>query len=290
MSKGNAKQGSTPKGVKQRTVPQELPTVVLEALRDAQSIKGAQFKKKLPVSYQAFDKEARAIAQRLAEQNEVHRWTKGAKEIFFANDPDSTIELALLPLVTATPLDELTLKAHLAEAAPGHEDLLKDWLQSAVKRKVLYEHRASKGFKKRFGRQPDIVGTLRSTLTALRKALQQTDAQGLSRTTIADALLQELGLPPTAAPSAQPSGQVLSALRTLVSENPRQALLSVRDLRARLKLSKDEFDSAALALSREGVISLHHHDHPASLSDLEREQLVRDARGTHYIGIALRRG
>jgi hypothetical protein len=33
---------------------------------------------------------------------------------------------------------------------------------------------------------------------------------------------------------------------------------------------------------------LHHHDHAASLPESERNLLIRDASGTHYVGIALR--
>jgi hypothetical protein len=63
-------------------------------------------------------------------------------------------------------------------------------------------------------------------------------------------------------------------------------LLHVRDLRARTPLDKERFDAAALALSREGLAVLHHHDHPAGLSEEERRSLVADGRGVFYIGIA----
>ena len=45
---------------------------------------------------------------------------------------------------------------------------------------------------------------------------------------------------------------------------------SLRDLRARLSMSKDEFDETALRLQREGAVSLHHHDHPLALPEAER--------------------
>jgi hypothetical protein len=56
-----------------------------------------------------------------------------------------------------------------------------------------------------------------------------------------------------------------------------------------MRLDKEHFDRLALELSREGIVTLHHHDFPASLSPSERTELVQDERGTHYVGIAIRR-
>jgi hypothetical protein len=64
--------------------------------------------------------------------------------------------------------------------------------------------------------------------------------------------------------------------------------LPIRELRARARLDKSDFDAAALDLSREGLVVLHHHDHPGSLSEAEQRALVRDASGTHYVGVARR--
>jgi hypothetical protein len=84
-------------------------------------------------------------------------------------------------------------------------------------------------------------------------------------------------------------GRVLSAVRELASREPPGTLLSVRAVRATVPIEKARFDRAALRLSEAGKIVLHHHDFPASLSPAERAELVEDSRGTHYIGVALRR-
>jgi hypothetical protein len=55
-------------------------------------------------------------------------------------------------------------------------------------------------------------------------------------------------------------------------------------------LDKARFDRAVLRLSEAGKVVIHHHDFPASLPAAERAELVEDSRGTHYIGIAPRRG
>ncbi|MEW6263354.1 MAG: hypothetical protein AB1641_09770 [Thermodesulfobacteriota bacterium] len=64
-----------------------------------------------------------------------------------------------------------------------------------------------------------------------------------------------------------------------------RALVSIRDLRQIAYLPKPIFDAAVLDLAAQGVVVLHYHDFPASLSDQEREALVQDSRGTYYVGI-----
>lgn len=81
----------------------------------------------------------------------------------------------------------------------------------------------------------------------------------------------------------------LSALRGLAAENPAGALLPIRQLREGLPFGKEQFDALALELSREGIVVMHHHHAPMTLSPEERNVLVADDRGTYYIGIALRR-
>ncbi|MDX1967030.1 MAG: hypothetical protein SFV23_07665 [Planctomycetaceae bacterium] len=68
----------------------------------------------------------------------------------------------------------------------------------------------------------------------------------------------------------------------------RGALVGAGDLRRHAGLPKRAFDEAALSLSREGRLSLHQHDYPASLSPDERDELVTDGLGNYYVGMALR--
>lgn len=79
------------------------------------------------------------------------------------------------------------------------------------------------------------------------------------------------------------------ALGAVSAENPPGGLLSVREVRARAKLPKAVFDALALSFASKELVTLHHHDFPASLSASERAQLIEDGKGTFYIGIALRR-
>ena len=69
------------------------------------------------------------------------------------------------------------------------------------------------------------------------------------------------------------------------------ALVSLRDLRRSMdfqNVDKSTFDQAVLRLADQGKVALHRHDFPVGLSPEDRAELVTDATGDFYVGIALR--
>jgi hypothetical protein len=292
------------KTVAARVIPGDLDSSVAEAVKRAPGSTSTQLVKVLPTSYRTFGKEVRAAADRLAAEGKFHRHLKGKTPLFFPADPLAALDAAIPSKLAGAPLDKDALKRLVEEVTPGHGVVLDDWLKRAVANRQVYEHApTAKGAKKRFGSEPDLRKLAAPLIKALRKAREGADAQGIPRQRLVQLLLEELGvsLEQAAARSSGdakngtvPNGiartQFIAELTALGAENPRQALLSVRDLRARLALGKEQFDALALALMRDGAVSLHHHDHPASLPEPERRQLVQDGRGTYYVGIAPRSG
>jgi hypothetical protein len=286
---GKARSRAAQKG----PVPGDLEEVVLEMLRGSPGLKGSQIKKQLPASHQLFSSDAVEVLRSLAEQGRVFRQTKGTTESFFEQEPKAVLDEAILPILSGGPVDVGGMKAQASRLGAAYASLFPAWLKDALARRAIFKHPGG-----RYSAEPDVSALLRPVLAALAKALQRTDAAGVARPTVANALLSALGLP------ALPSGikangsetkveaekRFLAALDALVVENPRQALLPVGDLRARLDLGQAEFDRIALELMRTYRVSLHHHDHPASLSENERNRFVRDERGNYYNGIAPRRG
>jgi hypothetical protein len=272
-----------------REVPRaELEAAVREALASGAGVTPAALKKALPKSYNKAE-HARAVGllRELADRDAVHRWSKGKKEIFFARDPIATLDSVVVELLGKGPIALGRLKGAVKARTPGHDDLLAEWLKNALPRRVLFKQG------KDYSLEHDVRGLLKKEISTLQKALERLEALGIERERAVEVLLGELGLPPLRrVPSpngARGSERFLSALGELAADNPRGALLSLRDLRARVSMSKDEFDQTALRLHKEGAVSLHHHDHPLALSEAERAALVRDGRGEHYVGIALRR-
>jgi hypothetical protein len=282
-----------PSPSKRRAPPREVPLTELEAairklLATGAGITPAALKKAFPKSYKKPEHErATGLLRELVARNEIHRWSKGKKEIFFARDPIATLDSVAVESLAAGPLTSAALKTAVKARAPGHEDLLTEWLNNAVPRRLLFKQG------NKYSRELDIRDLLKKEIATLQKALQRIKPLDINRARIAEVVLEALGLPAarrTPSTNGTPrTDRFLTALSDLAAENPRGALLSLRDLRARLSMSKDEFDETALRLQREGAVSLHHHDHALALSEAERAVLVRDGTaGEHYVGIALK--
>ncbi len=279
LSKGRAPPREVPRA--------ELEAAVREALASSAGVTPASLKKSLAKSYKKPEQDrAVALLRELAARDDVHRWSKGKKEVFFARDPIATLDSVVVEALAEGALTAAGLKSAVKARAPGHEELVAEWLKNAVARRVLFKQGNS------YSREPDIRALLKKEIQDLQKAFQKLEALDIERDRVVEVLLEALDLPPVRRTSsvngAPRTDRFLTALNDLAAENPRGALLSLRDLRSRVSMSKDEFDETALRLQREGAVSLHHHDHPLALSEAERAALVRDAQGEHYVGIALR--
>ncbi len=290
----------------------ELNEVALEVLRTTAVLGRTQVKKFLPPEYQPHSAAVLEALRRLAADGRLERWQKGASEWFFAENPVATLgrlsraALALGPLSPEALQKRLELETRLPKA------YLQEWKKGALARGELFEVTApsppagSKRRTKLLSLEPDLRGALKRALGELEKSLAALEARGVSRERVARFLFDELGLtkhlpssfreaaPSSSAPASAPGSLqeerpvFLHALRALTRERRAGALLQVSDLRERTPLDKARFDRIALELAREGLVDLHYHDHPQSLAAADRERLVRDDAGTHYVGIALR--
>lgn len=139
-----------------------------------------------------------------------------------------------------------------------------------------------------------ILPHVQENLTELKKDIDYlVEFGGVDREAIVNLIVKLLSFSPSKnKPSdvgGTPKDKILNALKVMQSENPREALFSIKDLRSRINLNKEEFDKVALELSRENKVSLHFHDYPQALSESERNNLVHDTKNDiYYIGIALR--
>jgi hypothetical protein len=279
---------------------EELAAGVRSVLRE-RALTKAELGRKLPRGQAA---RALELARELVRQGVLFRFAKGATEVFFAEDPVTRLDRLVPDLLRQRgPLGSAPLKQAIKEAAPNHDGFFADWLKAALARNVVYERPGKPKTLVHEPPSPDLKLLLKRPLAELAKLLGGLDAKGVSRERIADFLRAELGVPDRG-PATTPAAAVdpattsragassrevfLEALRRFAADNPKGALLPVRELRARAGLGKQDFDAAALALSREGLLVLHHHDHAGALSEADQNALVRDALGRHYIGVALR--
>jgi len=86
--------------------------------------------------------------------------------------------------------------------------------------------------------------------------------------------------------------RILERMVEVVPAAANGALVSLRDLRRSMdfqNVDKSAFDQAVLRLADQGKVALHRHDYPAGLSSEDRAELVTDATGDFFVGIALRK-
>jgi hypothetical protein len=266
---------------------EELEERVYSIIQRASGLKGSEFKKELGASGKAYEEQALVIASALAKQGKAYRFSSKTTVRFFREEPFDALATAARSCLAEAPLTVTELKPRIEKMFRGFGDLVSEWLKGAVQRGELHEQAPKKGAKtKRYGLEPDLSLLFKKVDAELKKVLETP----VGRTLHVERVLAHLGqLMGVKAVGVGPRERLLRELKRLAAEKPNEALLSIRELRARVDLDKKTFDEATLELSREGVLVLHHHDFPTSLSEAERAILVEDDHGTHYVGIALRR-
>jgi hypothetical protein len=266
---------------------EELESLVYSTIQRASGLKGSEFKKELDSDCKAYEKQAVTIATALASQGKAYRFSSKTTVRFFREDPFDVLSVAARNLLSSAPRTATELKQGLEKTKRGFGDLAVEWLKGAVQRGEIYELAPAKGGRsKRYGLEPDWALVLKKTSLELRKVLDSSVGRRWSAENIITHLAQLMGVK---TPEVSHRDRVLQELKRLGAEKPNEALLMIRELRSRVGLEKKAFDESILELSRSGDVVLHHHDFPTSLSESERSMLVEDERGTHYVGIALRR-
>jgi hypothetical protein len=155
----------------------------------------SQLKGALPKAYRMFSKEAEELAARWCLSGELFSFKRGKLALFFAQDPMAHLDDILPSQIAHEALEKQALAELVIQLAPGHALVLDIWLKRAVLRGLVFQHAArAPSRKKRYGSEPDVESSLAAVLKALRSALPGTDARGISRERVAEALLRELGL------------------------------------------------------------------------------------------------
>jgi len=163
--------------------------------------------------------------------------------------------------------------------------------------KIHEQHKIGKGGKPGKGVEKYALGGppmelfITPVLLVWNRARAHALSVGVREPALVDALLTALGVEGrqgSAKNSDRGDQDVLMAgLRELVAREGVGALIAIRKLRGSVPLSKERFDSAMLELFARDSVILHHHDYVGSLTEAERDELVVDQYGNHYVGVAL---
>lgn len=211
----------------------------------------------------------------------------------------SDIESAIRDALSGGPLSKTELARRVKRLSRGvHLDALLGRL--VAERKIFAHRKTSKN-----GRParaiaayaleplppPPAAAFLSGAAHGLRAVVSIARAHGVTDAALLEELTDMLGLKaqaPAAPDTTMDAELTLRDLRELSRQEPAGTLIPVRRLRGRSPLDKPRFDAAVLELARAEHVILHHHDLPERLGAEERQALVVDRHGTHYVGIALR--
>ena len=273
---------------------QQAEAVARNLIASKSGLAGSEFKKELPAGLRGHERVIVDAAERLASQGQVHRWSSTTKVRFFSTNPLDLVPPAVQEALERGPATEAALAKHAGSKNRGTQDLVKEWLKGAVARGEVFAYPPANGSKvKRYWKEPDPASLMKKVLVELKKVFGSAAGRHLSRERALEVIAQELGIQTTPFGSGGTENhrqRFLAGLTECTREQPKNALLSVREVRSRVGIDKQRFDAIALELQAENGIILHHHDHPEALPELERSQLIVDAKGVHYHGIALRSG
>jgi hypothetical protein len=231
----------------------------------------------------------------LMDAGRAHVWQPGKTPYFTPFEPRNTALEIILKALTQGPLTEKEIVGWVRKRLPGYQArLLKEHV--SYSNEVQVHPRYGK-VKTRYSLTPPEPGPYLGKAVQEVLAVQRLLAPfHVSLEAIHDAMGRELGLDyesKVAPPErrhlerlfSEEERLILEAITRLQPPGQKRALVSIRELRRTMNLSKKDFDRAVLSLASQGKVALHHHDFPTSLSQAEREALVQDERGTYYIGV-----
>lgn len=283
---------------------------ILEALQQAEApLSPEEIAKQLPTPLAFKAADLLPWLDELANGGAVHRFpatTAKGKPRFGNRSPIEYGRLALRKLLeTKGPQPEKSLRTALKQFS---DELYRQIVDAAIAARELWRHPVAGKVKvELLGSRPASPERYLSDVgSQLAKIVSPLLAAGIPHDDLRRSLVQLIeaaGIPFSAssyatnsttthreAPSesAPAAVDLIALIRRLEPGADRGALVVTRDLRRAAGLEKTRFDHTVLDLARQGRLSLHRHDYPASLTSTERDELVTDGNGTYFVGVALR--
>ncbi|MGH8478299.1 MAG: hypothetical protein ACREXK_01665 [Gammaproteobacteria bacterium] len=264
----------------------ELSTVVLTAFERAPGpLALAALKKALTKPFQAQASLREAVSVLRAE-GRIHRWPGTAKsEKYWVHEPGLFTRGKIIEALRPGPQSATDIAKKLKALG-----LTTQVVEAALKELAgqVYLHPPAKGSTLRWALQPPPPHELlKKTLKAFRAESFALARRGFRKDQLDDAARRLLGGTNGQDPSDDGLGGMPRRLLRIMRLASSGGVIPLRELRRLTFIAKPEFDAAILALRDAGRIHLHHHDHPASIAEDERYDLVTDDRWHYYVAAGL---
>jgi hypothetical protein len=277
----------------------EAQHLVFQYLSHSGVVSAARVKTALRLPLEAID----ATLKGLVAEGRLHIWQPGKTAQYCLFDPQSAAQETILKALADGPLPEKELVHWIKKRLAGYNAKnLEQHVSPLLQSRQVFDHPKYGRTKARYGLkppEPDLyLEKAKSEIETVHKLLAPS---GVSLETVFRALGERIGLvtKPSAREKEKPEDRmstieaerlILEGITRLQPPGQSRALVSIRELRRLLTLTKIDFDRAVFSLAVRGRVALHHHDFPGSLSPAEREEMVRDDRGTYYVGIVPKEG
>lgn len=268
-----------------------LPGLVLSIMTESRVASASRLKTSLRLPIETVE----TTLNDLVAEGRLYLWQPGKTPYFCVSEPGKTAVETVLNALAAGPLAEKELIGLVRKRLPGYRT--KDLREHLSHSKQVYEHPKYGKARVKYGLEPPEPGPYLDKAVQEIRAVQRLLAPfHMSLDDIHQALGRELELEPESrvtprersheeTDSRDTGPMILEGIARLQPPGQRRALVSIRELRRSVELSKIVFDKAVLSLALQGKVALHHHDFPSGLSLEERDELVRDEQGTYYVGI-----
>jgi hypothetical protein len=237
----------------------------------------------------------------LLESGEAHRWPPfRGKECYWSRAVEEQAREGVLNALAGGSVTMAELCKSARKFLPGcgatHADkAVKEACHALLFEGRIFRHPRAGRRRERFGLTPaDPRAYLKDVQKAIQAVVDKLGKVGVSPEAVHAAIGELLNLPvtPEAEPIEQLAERIYQTIRVVEPSAPLGAMATVERLRGRLEPpagSREAFDRAVLLLARNGKVDLHKMYMPeSSMTEKERQVLVRDEEGNYYVGVTLR--
>jgi hypothetical protein len=264
----------------------ELDGLIRRAAEQAgEALSASGLRKALPKAYRVSADRLRTRLHALVAEGSLHAWP-GRPARFAAHGFDSYVEAHIVEVLGRHPdMTTAEIVRHVPSQARRRVPKALEQLLLAGR---VHRH-PPKGRRHPFGLQPaDALEYLRPPLEELLARMKR---QGFEHDALLEALQRYAGGPPAALHPDDEADAVLEAIVELNPDARHGAMVYIPHLRYALSgrlRDKLSFDRVLLSLLARGKLQAQSHPAPGQLRPGEKEAMVPDGRGGHYMVVSLR--
>ena len=248
----------------------------------------------LPKSGPVSPKQLPEVLDHLVSNGQVRSYRQSRTSCYWLPELEEQAERRIIEALEDLPLTPTELKGRYKSLLVGWPEAKRNEFQAhLLEEKRIHKVRALDGRAILLSVRPQL--NVRDYVKlALKLAVSKLAKKGVSEEQVWETVASLISSPGEMTETPPPVNfeeLILDRMQKIDSAAATGALVSLTDLRHSLKSEipgKSQYDQAVLHLARQGRVALHRHDYASSLSEQERNDLVADDQGNHYIGIALR--